>query len=48
LATDSGSPHNLAPAEGLEAYVAGLLEHGFSTAEIRPMVGEIARALLDV
>ena len=48
LATDFGQPHNPTPAEGLETYVAGLLEHGFSAAQIRPMVGEHARALLDV
>ncbi|HEV3473146.1 MAG TPA: cytosolic protein, partial [Actinomycetota bacterium] len=46
LATDFGQPRNAAPVEGLEAYVAGLLEHGFSADEVRPMVGEHARALL--
>ncbi|MBA2450852.1 MAG: hypothetical protein H0V51_22795 [Chloroflexi bacterium] len=48
LATDFGQPHNAPPAEGLETYVAGLLDNGFSADEIRPMVGEHARALLDV
>jgi hypothetical protein len=48
LATDFGQPRNPPPAEGLEAYVGGLLENGFSADEIRPMVGDHARALLDV
>jgi uncharacterized protein DUF6282 len=48
LATDFGQTHNPTPAEGLEAYVQGLLDNGFSAAEIRPMVGEHARALLEV
>ena len=48
LATDFGQTHNPTPAEGLEAYIRGLLDNGFTPAEVRPMVGEHARALLDV
>jgi hypothetical protein len=48
LATDFGQPHNPPPVEGLEAYVRGLLDNGFAPDEVRPMVGEHARALLDV
>jgi hypothetical protein len=48
LATDFGQPRNAPPAEGFESYAAGLLQNGFSPEEIRPMVGEHARALLDV
>jgi hypothetical protein len=48
MATDFGQTHNPTPAEGLEAYIRGLLDSGFTAAEARPMVGEHARALLDV
>ena len=48
MATDFGQTHNPTPAEGLEAYIRGLLDNGFTAAEIRPIVGEHARALLDV
>jgi Family of unknown function (DUF6282) len=48
LAADFGQTHNPMPAEGLEAYIRGLLDNGFTAAEVRPMVGEHARALLDV
>lgn len=48
LATDFGQPHNPPPVEGLEAYVSGLLENGFSAAEVRGMASDHARGLLQV
>jgi len=48
LVTDVGPSHNLTLTQGLENYVGGLPDHGFSAAEIRPMVGEHARAILDI
>ncbi|MDP8924943.1 MAG: DUF6282 family protein [Chloroflexota bacterium] len=48
LATDFGQPHNPPPVEGLETYVQGLLDNGFAEDEVRAMVGEHARALLEV
>jgi hypothetical protein len=48
MATDFGQLHNPTPAEGLEAYIRGLLDNGFSAAEVRAMVSEHARALLEV
>ncbi|MCC6178732.1 MAG: cytosolic protein [Chloroflexi bacterium] len=48
LATDFGQTQNPPPVEGLEAYVQGLLDAGFTPVEIRPMVGGHARALLGV
>ena len=48
MATDFGQPH-LAPApEGLEEYVAGMLENGLSEDEVRQMVSLNARALLEI
>ncbi|HLZ32110.1 MAG TPA: hypothetical protein VKV73_32720 [Chloroflexota bacterium] len=48
LATDFGQPHNLPPVEGMAAYVAGLLDNGFSKDEVRGMATDHARALLQV
>jgi hypothetical protein len=48
LATDFGQVDNPTPLEGLAEYVSGLLEHGFLHEEVQRMVGEHARALLDV
>ena len=48
MATDFGQIDNPTPAEGLEMYVRGLLDHGFGAAEIRPMVRDHARELLGV
>jgi hypothetical protein len=47
-ATDYGQPPNPVPAEGLEAYIDGLLANGFSEAEIRTVSSENARRLLDI
>lgn len=48
LATDFGQTHNPYPAEGFGMYLAGLLEQGFSEAEIRRMGSQNARGLLDL
>jgi hypothetical protein len=48
LATDFGQVDNPPPVEGLLEYVRGLLDEGFSEDEVRHMVGEHARALLDL
>jgi uncharacterized protein DUF6282 len=48
LATDFGQAYNPLPVEGFEAYIQGLLDHGFSAGEIRRMASENARGLLDV
>ena len=48
MATDFGQTDNPTPAEGLELYAQGLLDHGFSEAEIRLMVRDHARELLGV
>ena len=48
MATDFGQPDSPLPADGLEQYAQGMLENGFSADEVRQMVGEHARALLDI
>jgi hypothetical protein len=48
MATDFGQTDNPTPADGFEAYVAGLLDNGFGPAEIRRMASENARGLLEV
>jgi Family of unknown function (DUF6282) len=48
MATDFGQLDNASPAEGLEAYIEGLLDNGFSAAEVRRMSSENARGLLEV
>jgi len=48
MATDFGQPNSPLPADGLESYVAGMLENGFSPDEVRQMVGAHARGLLDI
>jgi hypothetical protein len=48
LATDFGQPNNPPPVEGMAAYVAGLVDNGFSGDEIRGMAGERARTLLQL
>ena len=48
LATDFGQAYNAPPADGLEAYLAVLLEQGFGADELRRMVADNAHALLDV
>jgi hypothetical protein len=48
LATDFGQAYNPPPVEGLEAYLAALLAEGFTPEELRRMVSDNARALLDV
>ena len=48
MATDFGQPGSPYPADGLEAYVQGMLDNGFSEDEIRQMVSVHARSLLDI
>jgi hypothetical protein len=48
LATDFGQVDNPPPVEGLLDYVSGLLNEGFTEEEVRHMVGEHARSLLDL
>ncbi|MCC7367922.1 MAG: hypothetical protein IT306_05845 [Chloroflexi bacterium] len=48
MATDFGQPTSPLPAEGLEMYIAGMLENGISAGEVTRMVGEHARSLLDI
>lgn len=48
VATDYGQPHLPPAPDGLEEYIGGLLENGFAEAEIRRMVSEHARALLEI
>lgn len=48
LATDLGQPDNPLPAEGYALYLQGLLDHGFTPAEIRRMASENAREWLGV
>lgn len=48
MATDFGQVGSPLPADGLESYVRGMLDHGFSAAEVRQMVSEHARALLEI
>jgi hypothetical protein len=48
MATDFGQVGNPPPADGLEAYIRGMLDNGFAEDEVRRMAGEHARALLDV
>lgn len=48
MATDFGQVDNPTPAEGLELYARGLLDHGFGADEIRPMLRDHARELLGV
>jgi hypothetical protein len=48
MATDFGQVDNPPPVEGLRAYVQGLLDNGLGPSEVRQMVSEHARALLDV
>ena len=48
IATDFGQPNNPPPADGLAEYAQGLLDNGFTEAEVRQVVSEHARALLEV
>jgi hypothetical protein len=48
MATDFGQPESPYPADGLESYIAGMLENGFSEAEVRQMVSVNARGLLEI
>lgn len=48
MATDFGQPNSPLPADGLESYIAGMLENGFSEDEVRQMVSAHARSLLDI
>jgi Family of unknown function (DUF6282) len=48
MATDFGQPDSPAPADGLESYIAGMLENGLSADEVRQMVGAHARGLLEI
>jgi hypothetical protein len=48
LATDYGQMDNPYPVDGMRAYMGGLLDNGFSGAEVRRMASDNARALLDV
>jgi hypothetical protein len=48
MATDYGQPDSPYPVEGLEQYAQGMLENGFSASEVRQMVSEHARSLLDI
>ena len=48
MATDFGQPDSPTPAEGLESYVRGMLDNGFSAAEVKQMVSQHARGLLDI
>jgi hypothetical protein len=48
MATDFGQPDSPYPADGLESYIQGMLDNGFSEAEVRQMVSQNARGLLDI
>ena len=48
MATDFGQPTSPLPAEGLEMYIAGMLENGISADEVTQMVSVHARGLLDI
>ncbi len=48
LATDFGQTENPLPVEGMLAYVQGLLDNGFTEAEVRQMSATNASALLDL
>src|SRR4051812_23549023 len=48
MATDFGQPDSPFPADGLESYIAGMLENGLSEDEVRQMVSVHARGLLDI
>jgi hypothetical protein len=48
MATDFGQPDSPYPADGLESYIQGMLENGISADEVRQMVSQHARALLDI
>ena len=48
MATDFGQPDSPYPADGLESYIKGMLENGISTDEVRQMVSQHARGLLDI
>jgi hypothetical protein len=48
MATDFGQPDSPSPADGLESYIAGMLAHGFSEDEVRQMVSQHARGLLEI
>jgi hypothetical protein len=48
MATDFGQPDSPLPADGLESYIEGMLTHGFSPDEIRLMVSQHARGLLEI
>jgi hypothetical protein len=48
MATDFGQPDSPLPADGLESYVVGMLENGLSADEVRRMVSQHARGLLDI
>jgi hypothetical protein len=47
LSTDLGQPQGVYPDEGLRLFAANLLDHGFSTGEIRKMMVEIPTALVE-
>jgi hypothetical protein len=46
LSTDLGQAQNVAPVDGLRAYLAGLLELGFSWRDLQRMAGENPAAAL--
>lgn len=48
MATDFGQPDSPDPADGLESYIQGMLDNGFSANEVRQMVSAHARDLLDI
>ena len=48
MATDFGQPDSPLPADGLESYIQGMLENGFSVAEVQQMVSQHARGLLEM
>ncbi|MFN8635964.1 MAG: DUF6282 family protein [Chloroflexota bacterium] len=48
MATDFGQPDSPYPADGMEAYIVGMLANGLSEAEVRQMVSANARGLLEI
>lgn len=48
MATDFGQPDSPRPADGLESYIRGMLDNGFSAAEVKQMVSQHARGLLEI
>lgn len=47
LSTDLGQPAGIYPDEGMQLFIKNLLEHGFSKKEIRVMIADNPRALVD-